>query len=172
MPAAAGATAGRVSAAPRTAARLLVLDAAGRVLLLPARDPSDPSLGEWLEVPGGAAEPGERPADAARREVAEETGVLVLAGSVSSAVWVVTTTYRWLGCHRTVRELVHLARLPGAVRVVARRRDATEVAALGEPVWVPRKALPSLRTYPCGLAPALLALQAGHSRRTPRQHWS
>ncbi|MGW2683551.1 NUDIX hydrolase [Streptomyces sp. NPDC001414] len=57
----------------RTAARVICLDAAGRLLLLRWRDPFD---GTWLwEPPGGGIEEGETPLVAARRELVEETGL-------------------------------------------------------------------------------------------------
>lgn len=56
----------------RPAARILLLDEAGRVLLF-RFDPSDrPPF--WC-TPGGAVDPGESYAEAARRELLEETGI-------------------------------------------------------------------------------------------------
>ena len=59
----------------RTAARVVVLDQHGHVLLLEARDPADASKGQWWEIPGGGIEKGETSAEAALRELYEETGI-------------------------------------------------------------------------------------------------
>jgi 8-oxo-dGTP pyrophosphatase MutT (NUDIX family) len=57
---------------PRPAARILVVDPAGHVLLFLARRRTRPDV--WV-LPGGGVEPGESPEQAALRELAEETGL-------------------------------------------------------------------------------------------------
>jgi 8-oxo-dGTP diphosphatase len=62
---------------PRPAARILLLDRAGRMLLF-RFDPADrPPF--WC-TPGGALDPGETYAEAARRELLEETGIVAEPG--------------------------------------------------------------------------------------------
>ncbi|MBU2667545.1 NUDIX domain-containing protein [Actinoplanes bogorensis] len=57
----------------RPAARVICFDADGRVLLMHWRDPHDGT--EIWEPPGGGLDEGETPHEAARRELAEETGL-------------------------------------------------------------------------------------------------
>jgi 8-oxo-dGTP pyrophosphatase MutT (NUDIX family) len=61
----------------RPAARILLLDAADRVLLFRFVAPDRPAF--WA-TPGGALDPGESYAEAARRELFEETGVVADPG--------------------------------------------------------------------------------------------
>jgi 8-oxo-dGTP pyrophosphatase MutT (NUDIX family) len=58
----------------RLAARVLLFDPVGRLLLLKGRLPSAPDAPGWWFTVGGGIEPGESVREAALREIAEETG--------------------------------------------------------------------------------------------------
>ena len=58
----------------RLAARVLLFDPEGRLLLLKGRLPSAPNAPGWWFTVGGGLEPGESVREAALREIAEETG--------------------------------------------------------------------------------------------------
>jgi ADP-ribose pyrophosphatase YjhB (NUDIX family) len=68
---------------PTLCAGAVVRDGDGRLLLVRRGRP--PSVGLW-SVPGGRVEPGETPAEAALREVREETGLDVVIGDLLATV--------------------------------------------------------------------------------------
>lgn len=61
----------------RHAARVVLVDEHDATLLLQGFDPHRPDEGSWWYTPGGGLEPGESYEQAGRREVAEETGLLL-----------------------------------------------------------------------------------------------
>jgi 8-oxo-dGTP pyrophosphatase MutT (NUDIX family) len=71
---------------PRRAARVLVVDAAERVLLLRGFDPARPEVRYWVTV-GGGLDPGETSAQGAARELLEETGLAVSPRELGEPVW-------------------------------------------------------------------------------------
>jgi 8-oxo-dGTP pyrophosphatase MutT (NUDIX family) len=60
----------------RPSARVIVIDETGSVLLFRIEDPHDPKPPLWI-TPGGGIKPGEALGEAAARELAEETGVVI-----------------------------------------------------------------------------------------------
>jgi 8-oxo-dGTP pyrophosphatase MutT (NUDIX family) len=116
----------------RRAARIVLLDD-DRVLLEHVRVGSDPGQGTWWELPGGGLDPGESTAEAAARELAEETGYVDV--DIGPALASVRVRYR--GQTRTAEqhEVIHVGRLRSHRRL-APALEPAEVHGLLEVAWV------------------------------------
>ena len=73
----------------RTSARVVLLDDTGAVLLLCGSDPAitGGDAPRWWFTVGGEVRPGERLAEAAARELAEETGLPVEPADMIGPIW-------------------------------------------------------------------------------------
>jgi 8-oxo-dGTP pyrophosphatase MutT (NUDIX family) len=158
----------------RTAARLVVLDAAGRILLLHVQDLSNPQFGTVWELPGGGIEAGESYTQAALRELREETGIEVAAECIEAPRWRRQIEYVYRGTCWHQHELVGLARLdessPGiddSLRVGNEREDV-----LGARWWsVSQIAASGERFYPLSLATVLSRFLNGESIEEQLERW-
>ncbi len=152
----------------RVGARVLVVDTDGRVLLLLGADPADPSAGTWWFTPGGGVDPGESLEEAARRELAEETGLVV--DHLGPAVWVRTARFRFMGRSYRQDETFFLARVDGHVVDGTGRTELERDAVLDHRWW----SLDELRAtgetvYPSTMAAELALLLAEGPPPTPRE---
>jgi 8-oxo-dGTP pyrophosphatase MutT (NUDIX family) len=129
-----------VTEGTREAARVLLLDPGGRILLLRGADPTDASAGSWWFTPGGGLEGAEAPEDAARREVREETGAIL--GELGGPVWERTSAFDFAGTHYHQHELYFVARVE-PFEVSPDARTELEVRALTGARWW---SLPELET--------------------------
>jgi 8-oxo-dGTP pyrophosphatase MutT (NUDIX family) len=138
----------------RIGARVLLIDPDDRVLLIHAKDPDEPDH-HWWELPGGGAEPGELLADTARRELAEETGILL--DDIEAHLWDRETRFRYRGREHHRRESVYLAHIVDAAPTLRPQHTANEKAGLIEYRWwtCPELAACSDKLLPPNL-PALL----------------
>ncbi|GAA4727655.1 hypothetical protein GCM10023216_18430 [Isoptericola chiayiensis] len=97
----------------RRAARVIVLDDAGRVLLVRGHDADDPDRSWWFTI-GGGIDAGESEEQAALREVGEEAGLVLGAGDLEGPVMTRAGIFRFLAETCRQDEVFFVARLDGA----------------------------------------------------------
>ena len=139
----------------RRAARVLLLDPAGRVLMLHGWDPARPSHTYWFTV-GGGLEPGETPLDAAVREAFEETGLRLSAADLVGPVRTDTVSFPFDGSWFSQEQSFFVARAAGTT-VDLSRLNEVEQGCIDEARWWSLDALSRTteRFYPADL-PSLL----------------
>jgi 8-oxo-dGTP pyrophosphatase MutT (NUDIX family) len=164
-----------VSVLERRAVRAVILDADERVLMFRTRDPTQPELGVWWELPGGGIDAGETYLEAVVREVAEETGLVIVPGQVGPPVWRRSAEFVYRGQRRISHEVVVAVRIAdrapaidGAGRVDFEDEDYFDFA------WVPVAEVITSRErfYPGRLPEFLGPLLAGRPIDEPYETWS
>ncbi|MFC0203111.1 NUDIX hydrolase [Novosphingobium soli] len=143
----------------RPAARILLLDEAGRVLLFRFDPPDRPPF--WC-TPGGAVDPGESYADAARRELAEETGIAADPGAEVARRRVEFVTIE--GVPVMADERYFVVRLPpGAARIDTGGHTALERQLMRSWRWFDAAALEAAEEpfFPVDLPDMLRAFASG-----------
>ncbi|GAB3755418.1 NUDIX hydrolase [Microlunatus parietis] len=117
----------------RTAVRVLPIDGDGRVLLLHGFDPARPAEPYWFTV-GGGLEPGETPAEAAVRELAEEVGLAAtpdrLVGPLAEA-----TIEFWFDSVRYLQQQTYYAVRVAPDPITFAGQDAIEHASIDAYAW-------------------------------------
>jgi 8-oxo-dGTP pyrophosphatase MutT (NUDIX family) len=122
----------------RIGARVLLLDQNDQVLLIHARDPDQPDH-HWWELPGGGAEPDETLPETARRELTEETGIVI--DHLGPHLWDRETHFHYRGRQHHRRERVYLARITDTAPTLRPKHTANEKAGLIEHRWWTQTAL-------------------------------
>jgi 8-oxo-dGTP pyrophosphatase MutT (NUDIX family) len=119
----------------RRAARVLLLDGDGRILLQHCHDPSTPAEGSWWNTTGGGLDPGESAAQAAVRELREETGLELDEADVGGVVHRRLTQFSFAGTPYRQSEEYFLVRTAAFDARPTAHSDLELVAVLGTRWW-------------------------------------
>lgn len=146
-------------------ARVVLLDPADRVLLLRGCEPADPSSAWWF-TPGGGLEGRESREQAARREVAEETGVTEL--ELGPLLWRRRCSFPFDGRRWDQDEWYYLGRTRQAVTAVHRHTELERRSLMGLRWWSSEELLGVRETvYPTRLPELLRTLLEEGPPSTP-----
>jgi len=145
----------------RRAGRVLVIDPANRILLLEGFDPAEPDRRYWVTI-GGGLEDGENTADAALRELREETGIAAAADELAGPVWQRRTEFSFDGTRYRQDEDYYLLRT-GHVQVSLADLDDIERQTVTGYRWWSQEELASTAEvfYPSELPGLLQQLAPG-----------
>jgi 8-oxo-dGTP pyrophosphatase MutT (NUDIX family) len=152
----------------RRAGRVLVVDADGKLLMLHGFDPARPDRPYWFTV-GGGARAGESLAEAAARELREESGIDVQPAALGEPVWHDVTEFGFDGRQFSQEQDFFLLRV-GSPDVSSDGLEDEEAAVVTGHRWWTADELESTDEsfYPAELPRLLRELTAGRpSRRRP-----
>jgi len=122
----------------RQAGRVLVIDPAGRVLLLQGFDPARPDTRFWFTI-GGGLDDGEGTAQAAARELREEAGIDAAPADLTGPVWQRTAEFSFGGTRYQQREEYYVLHV-GQVQVsLADMEEIERETVTGYRWWSPEE---------------------------------
>ncbi|MER7761967.1 NUDIX hydrolase [Streptomyces sp. NPDC097619] len=140
----------------RRVARVVLLDPRDRILLLHGFEPAEPSE-DWWFTPGGGLEAGESRAEAALRELAEETGITEV--ELGPVLWHRTCSFPFDGRRWNQDEWYFLARTRQTATAPAGLTELERRSVSGSRWWTSEELSAARETvYPTRLAELLRTL--------------
>jgi 8-oxo-dGTP pyrophosphatase MutT (NUDIX family) len=153
----------------RPAARVVVVDDDGHVFLWRIVDPMDDKPPLWI-TPGGGIERGETPAEAAARELREETGIVVDPAVLGAPIAVARGDWSFRGIPLTSVDWYFALRLPRFEPSLDGLEAIERVIHVGWDWWHPDAldTAPEI-ILPSGLADLTRTIALGHLPTTPTE---
>ncbi|OLZ62850.1 DNA mismatch repair protein MutT [Streptomyces amritsarensis] len=140
----------------RQVSRVILLDPADRILLLHGFEPADPS-DDWWFTPGGGLEGTETRAQAALRELAEETGITEV--ELGPVLWHRFCSFPFDGRRWEQDEWYFLARTSQTATAMGGLTELERRSVTGARWWTSEELLAARETvYPTRLAELLRTL--------------
>ena len=136
----------------RRAARVLLLDGEGRLLLFRGHDPDRPEQGSWWFTVGGGLDEGESPRAAAARELYEETGLALQPEALDGPVHRETASFSLAGTSYRQDNEFFVAKIASHDVVTVGFTDLEEQFVLEHRWWSPAE----LRATPDTVYPECL----------------
>lgn len=143
----------------RATARVLLADPEGRVLMLEDSDPLAPGTPRFWVTPGGGIDPGETPAQAALREVEEETGLRLTPEALRGPVAERTVVHAYSDKVLIQPETYFVVTVPAFDPEPAGLTDEEVLTLVGYKWWsIAELRASELRVWPVGLADLVAAI--------------
>lgn len=120
----------------RTASRVIIVDRDDRILLFRDTDPGYPDQ-HWWVTPGGGIDPGETEQQAAVREVAEETGLVIAESQLSAPIAYRMVQHGYSDQVLEQRETFFLIRVDHFIPDVSAFTEEEKVTIAGHRWWTP-----------------------------------
>ncbi|MFE0808705.1 NUDIX hydrolase [Streptomyces sp. NPDC058794] len=140
----------------RRVARVVLLDSEDRILLLHGHEPDDPA-DDWWFTPGGGVEGEETREEAARRELAEETGITDI--ELGPVLWRRRCSFPFAGRRWDQDEWYYLARTKQTATRALGLTELERRSVAGARWWTCRELTRAHETvYPTRLAELLRKL--------------
>jgi len=142
----------------RSAVRVVLTDADGRLLLLHITEPQHPGVDDCWELPGGGIDPGETLTQAAQRELVEETGLTIPDDDIGAPRWFRSVSFLHAGARRFQDEsIVHaVVRQPAPVVEPRGLSDDERATTIGHRWWSVDDVEASAERFFPGSLPAVL----------------
>lgn len=146
----------------RRAARVLLLDEAGRALLVRGHDVDQPERSWWFTI-GGGIDAGESEVDAALRELREEAGLALDATDLEGPVLTRSALFDFFAETCRQDEVFYVARVPGDLVPDRAGWTAVEQDILDEMRWLSAAELraETREVFPAVLPEVIEALAGG-----------